>query len=56
MAFLQEPQPAHQPMLRVPFIVVATIAVLALAYVGWAFAPAHIADTILADFAFWPAR
>lgn len=56
MAFLQEPHPAHQPMLRVPLIVVATIAVLMLAYLGWAFAPANIADQILADFAFWPAR
>jgi membrane associated rhomboid family serine protease len=56
MAFLQEPHPAHQPMLRVPFIVVATIAVLVLAYLGWAFAPPSIGDRILADFAFWPAR
>ena len=56
MAFLQEPHPAHQPMLRVPFIVVATIAVLVLAYLGWAFAPPNIGDRILADFAFWPAR
>lgn len=43
-------------MLRVPFIVVATIAVLVLAYLGWAFAPPNIGDRILADFAFWPAR
>lgn len=56
MAFLQEPRAPHQPLLRVPFVVVATIAVLVLAYLGWSFAPPHIADSILFNFAFIPAR
>lgn len=56
MAFLQEPRSPHQPLLRVPFVVGATIVVLGLAYLGWSFAPPHIADTILANFAFFPAR
>jgi protein-disulfide isomerase-like protein with CxxC motif len=56
MAFLQEPHQTHQPMFRIPFVVMATAVVLALAYLGWAFAPANIANLVLADFAFWPAR
>jgi membrane associated rhomboid family serine protease len=56
MALPQEPHSPHQPLLRVPAVVVVTIAVLVLAYLGWAFAPPAIADQILFNFAFYPAR
>jgi len=55
MAFLQQ-SPPRQPLLNVPAVVVATIVVLALAYLVWSFAPGPLEDRVLFDLAFFPAR
>ena len=54
MAFLQEPE--RQPFLRVPAVVAGLIAVLILAHVARTLVPTALSNTIVANYAFYPAR